>query len=226
MRARWTVIGACVASALLAALPAAAEETTTELDSADRALIHSYDPESMQLLWSTFDGNADVAAAECDLTDGTEYDYTIDAEGNVTVTGDEGESTCEFNATDVTGPEGQVNHGTVVSAFVKALQEADLEHGIGCYVRIIAQSDYGKGDQQVNVEDVDPDAGTTETVEGTSEFTISETTCGKPDHAGPPEDAGKPEGAGAPEGTGKPSWAGEGKPDHAGSAGKGGGGRP
>jgi hypothetical protein len=227
MRARWTTIIALAAMVALVAAPAFAQHETetfadidtevdsseTEVDSADRALIHTYDPDAMQLLWAiAIDGAED----QCEVDEEATYTYEIGDEDEVIVYDEDDAELedCSFNATDVTGPNGQVNHGTVVSAFVKALKEQGITGGIGCYVKLIAQSDYGKDDQQVNVPDVE-DEETVEETEETEEptevqFTVSETTCGKPDHAGPPEDKGKPEGKG------KPEWAGQGKdhPDH------------
>ena len=54
---------------------------------------------------------------------------------------------------DITGPNGQINHGQVVSNFVRALKlqlnEAGRKAGIGCLVRMVAQSDHGQGEEQV-----------------------------------------------------------------------------
>lgn len=237
MRAKWTTVIALAAMAALVAAPAFAQHETeafadvetevdspeTEVDPADRALIHTYDPDAMKLLWEIA---IEDAEDQCEVEEETTYTYEIDDEGNVIVStegeGEEDESLedCDFNATDATGPNGQVNHGTVVSSFVKALKEEGYT-GIGCYVKLIAQEDYGKGDQQVKVSDLEdeeePETTEEETEEPTEiEFTVSETSCGKPDHAGPPED--RPEDR--PEnGKGKPSWAGKGgkdDPDHPG----------
>lgn len=77
--------------------------------------------------------------------------------GDADSEGDEA-SPCEaggLECFDVTGPNGQVNHGTIVSAFVKQFKELreDGYTGIGCLVRHIAQTDWGKGDQQVKTGD-------------------------------------------------------------------------
>lgn len=220
MRKRMTVLGLLLGGCLVLAVPGAA----AELDSADRALIHGYDPGAMQLLWAAvLDTEADDA---CELGEGTEdgeFVYEVSEAGDVTVDGVEGD--CSFNVTDVTGPQGQVNHGSVVSNFVQALKESGYEGGVGCFVRIIAQSDYGQGDQQVTVSeaadpDEVPDEGAT-----SAELTVTETTCGKPDHAGPPEGNGKPDDAGPPDGNGKPDDGGppegKGKPPWAGNGGNG-----
>jgi hypothetical protein len=123
---------------------------------------------------------------------------------------------CGLSGGDVSGPNGQVNHGMFMKLF-NSLYEGK---GRGCVVRHLAQSDLGKGDQQVKTGE-DPDfeavvAGDT----GTIDFTTAETACehgkkdkheddggeetsivetqngngngnGKPDHAGKPDDAGK-----------------------------------
>lgn len=58
-------------------------------------------------------------------------------------------------AISVEGPNGQVNHGTVVSSLVKALKEMNLEVPLGQALKGYAKSDLGKGDMQVKVSDVD-----------------------------------------------------------------------
>lgn len=204
MRARWMALGTLLALVALIAFPAMAEHEV-ETESADRVLLHAYDPAAMQLLWSEM-----AADAVCEVDPEAEYTYELDGDDVIIKdeAGTEVELTdCTLNATDVTGPQGQVNHGTIVSAFVKALKEQGIT-GAGCYVKIIAGTDYGKGDQQVKVSDLSTTTTTLvgeEVEEPTVQFTVSETTCGKPDHAGGP-----------PEGKGKPEWAGQGKPDHAG----------
>jgi hypothetical protein len=64
--------------------------------------------------------------------------------------GPEGE--CGLAGGIVSGPNGQVNHGMFMKLF-NSLYEGK---GRGCLVRHIAQSDLGKGDQQVLVSEVDP----------------------------------------------------------------------
>jgi hypothetical protein len=209
-------------------------------------LTEGYDSDNHNLVWGVaghpeaedFDGTLD-----CRLVTGS-YTYEADADGKVVVLEDDlgaavehpsteggdpsaydGDGECGLTATGVEGPNGQVNHGTVVSNFVHALKSLGLR-GVGCYLRLIAQSDYGKGDQQVQVPEVeepgeDEIVVEEETVEGTVDLTTHETVCGRPAHAGQgqPESAGQ---GGPPEGKGRPEHAGQGKPDWAGQ----GGGRP
>lgn len=181
MRAKVTAAAAVVAAILLT-VPALAQPPS--VDAADRALIHSYDSESMQLFWATVMDASESSTDPCNAVQAdTSYDYTITPEGDVTVTDFED---CTFNVTDVTGPNGQVNHGTVVSNFVKALKDSDYTGSRGCMIRIIAQSEYGKGDDQVKVSETTPTSeppAPTE-VTGSTSFTVTETTCGKPDNPG------------------------------------------
>lgn len=222
MRARWTVTGTLAAVACLLALSVSAQEVE-ELHPADRFLVHGYSPEAMQLFWDRVSG--DDAATACGITEGTEYTYDVDEEGNVTLS-EEGTEVvpgdaedCSLTATDVTGPQGQVNHGTVVSSFVHdlkdSLREAGYTGGLGCYVRVIAGSDYGKGDQQVKVSDVEENVEPS-TEDPTVELTITETTCGDDDET-ETETSGE---------SGKPEWVGNGPPPWAGKPGGNGNGGP
>jgi len=136
------------------------------------------------------------------------------ADSPVAYSGADGE--CGVSGGEVTGPNGQVNHGM----FMKMFNSLYDGRGRGCVVRHLAQSDLGKGDQQIQAgEDADfeaVEAGDT----GTVEFTTAEADCehgrkagsadgeaeleaqsgdganGKPDHAGKPEHPGKSENAG------------------------------
>ena len=130
------------------------------------------------------------------------------ADSPVSYTGAEG--FCGLSGGEVSGPNGQVNHGM----FMKLFNSLYDGRGRGCVVRHLAQSDLGKGDQQVQANDTTPfesvEAGDT----GTVDFTTTEADCehgrkadeqgggaelearggngsnGKPDHAGKPENTG------------------------------------
>lgn len=65
-------------------------------------------------------------------------------------------------AISVEGPNGQVNHGTVVSSIVKALKEMDLDGPLGQALKAYAKSGLGKGDMQVKANDDDETVLTTE----------------------------------------------------------------
>ncbi|MGH3649908.1 MAG: hypothetical protein ACRDU9_04295 [Acidimicrobiia bacterium] len=127
-------------------------------------------------------------------------DGLTEAAGPVEYTGAEGE--CGLSGGSVAGPQGQINHGM----FLKLFNGFYEGPGRGCIVRHVAQSDLGKGGQQVKVSDVDPDAepvadGDT----GTISFDTIVTDCIR-------ESEQEVDG----DGNGKPAWAGNGKPDHAG----------
>lgn len=201
-------------------------------------LTEGYDSESHILIWGTADHpnlEAFEGTLDCRLESGT-YTYEVGEDGEVaSLTDDEGtvvshpsaeedgepsdydpSGECGLTATSVVGPEGQVNHGTVVSNFISALKGAGVK-GIGCYVRIIAQSDYGKGTQQVTVEEAAEAEESEPASGGEASLTTHETLCGKPTHAGQGRpivegDEGDEEGSGR----GRPQWAGQGRPDHAG----------
>ena len=88
----------------------------------------------------------------------------------------EGEAECEWSVEDgvesaeaaetpcfvldVAGPNGQVNHGTIVSAFVHGLKDlmeiGEYEGPRGQFISQVARGDHGKGDDKVKPSD-DPD---------------------------------------------------------------------
>jgi hypothetical protein len=74
----------------------------------------------------------------------------------------------------VTGPEGQVNHGMFLRLFNSLYEGANR----GCLVRHIAQSDLGKGDQQVEADPAFEAGDTVEPIEdGTIDFTTVAADC-------------------------------------------------
>lgn len=78
---------------------------------------------------------------------------------------------CGLSAGAVAGPNGQVNHGQVMKAFHQLF---DMR-GKGCINRLLAQSDLGKGDQQVKTGDVDPEFEAGES--GTLQFLTFKVDC-------------------------------------------------
>ncbi len=211
---------------------------------ADAALTHGYDSDNSMLVFGVPLGDDE----DCAITGETSYE--LDEDGNVVDygvpeeegteesatdlenlstdsvgddTAEEDDPACVLTAVDVTGPNGQVNHGQVVRSFVHALKELGLR-GNGCAVRAIAQSEYGKGDQQVRTSDVEDseDGSTTEdsaTLNRTVVLEAIVATClagsddsdgndrGRPDKAEKPEKAEKSENGNKPENTGKPEHA-------------------
>ena len=82
---------------------------------------------------------------------------------------------------DITGPNGQINHGTIMSAFVRSLKGTDFEGPRGQAVRELAHFDLGKGDQQVKTGDVDDSDD--EEFDDDPELDEGEKTNGPPAHA-------------------------------------------
>lgn len=111
--------------------------------------------------------------------------------------GEESIPDCELTEGEVAGPNGQVNHGMFMKLFNSVFEGS----GRGCVVRHLAQSDLGKGDQQVKGGEEGSDATDVE-AEESIDFTTIETLCQK--GSGDGDDAGIEE-----EGKGKPSWAGK-----------------
>ncbi|MGF1617791.1 MAG: hypothetical protein ACFCU2_08285 [Acidimicrobiia bacterium] len=123
------------------------------------------------------------------------------------------EPVCELTGGEVAGSNGQVNHGMFMKLF-NSLYEGT---GRGCVVRHLAQSDLGKGDQQVKGGDEEADSDLGEAgSEYTIDFTTIETLCQDGDGGDAEledEGKGKPPWAGKPEGKGKPD-----SPGNSGSA--------
>jgi hypothetical protein len=220
------VIGALLTSSL--ALAASSEPNSL--------LTEGYDADNHKLVWGVADHpEAEGTTALIDCTVNGDFTYEFDENGKVvTLVGEGGAAMyqpvdetadpvaygetgeeCILTVTGVEGPNGQVNHGTVVSSFVHALKEAGIR-GAGCYVRFMAQSSYGQGEQQVQGGEVVPP--TEPVTEGEVTLATHETKCGN-QHADDDEELtsagngnGNGNGHGKPErtGPGKPPWAGQG----------------
>lgn len=127
---------------------------------------------------------------------------------------------CELTGGEVAGPNGQVNHGMFMKLFNSLFEGT----GRGCVVRHLAQSDLGKGDQQVEGND---DGGEIEGEpsenENSIDFTTIETLCQGTDDADAEVGDDDLEAELVEEGNGKPPWAGKpegaGKPDSPGKSG-------
>lgn len=88
----------------------------------------------------------------------------IAAVGPAEYSGADGE--CGLSGGTVAGPNGQVNHGMFMKLF-NSLWEGP---GRGCVARHIAQSDLGKGDQQVQVPDAEDSEDLVDGATGTIDF--------------------------------------------------------
>lgn len=117
---------------------------------------------------------------------------------------------CRLEATEVTGANGQVNHGMFMNA-LKSLY--DVAHR-GCVVRHFAQSDMGQGEQQIRTADADPDFEPGEGAAGfagTVDFTSVVTDC---ERGNDDELEAESEGSGA-----KKAKKSKGRPDSPGKSG-------
>lgn len=168
----------------------------SEGEADDTVINHGYDEDSRFFMWNVtsldyqpyldaiadddtigaddFDALLDACGLEVDSPDPAEYQYSFDGD-TITLTlpdGSEYEGTCgEFVGSEVTGPAGQVNHGMFLKTF-NALFDGPKR---GCIVRHIAQSDLGKGDQQVAAGD-DADSEPTEPTNGAIQGSVTFTT--------------------------------------------------
>jgi hypothetical protein len=198
-------------------------------------LTEGYDSDNHNLVWGVAQHpEAEDSTAVFDCRVAGTYTYEFDEGGKVvTLTGEGGAAMyqpvdetadpvpygatgeeCVLTVTGVEGPNGQVNHGSIVSSFVHALKDAGIRGGVGCYVRLIAQSGYGKGDQQVQVGEVVPPTGTV--ISGEVTLATHETTCGNKhadeevESAGTSRDNNGNGNGHGNNGHGKPAWAGQG----------------
>lgn len=118
---------------------------------------------------------------------------------------------CDLQATQVTGPAGQVNHGM----FMKALNSLYDGPHRGCVIRHFAQSKLGKGEQQIKASDPEADPEFEPGDSGTVDFTTVVSDCEKNDDDEFDESSN---GKGKGKGKGRPDWAGKGRPDSPGKS--------
>ncbi len=154
---------------------------------------------------------------DCAAPDGVTLGSSIDPDtGDLVVTASDGAweapERCTF--VDVTGPNGQVNHGQVVSNFVHALKTAfdksELGVPFGQLIKQMAGSDLGKGDQHIRVGDVDgeeDDDVMSDDLDGDNENSDDldgddDGDHGPPDHANNDKDK-KPKKSGSNNGNGR-----------------------
>ena len=161
--------------------------------STDTLLVEGFDPDNKVLVFGV--SEIDENGYDCTVA-GTGYTYITDAAGLVTSLAKDSlaaslklagvatpygqtNGVCDLTVVDVIGPAGQVNHGQVVSSFVHAikeqLNEAGVKGGVGCLVRVLAQSEYGKGEQQQGPTVIDE---TVVVTTGEVDLNAHEVTCG------------------------------------------------
>ncbi len=151
---------------MVGALPAFAQEVVEE--DAENSNFSYFEDE--HILAYSVDG-------DCTLTDDITIEFTEDEDGNIAFTvGTSEETDGGFGVVvdeeevfpldgcaliSVEGPNGQVDHGTVVSNLVKALKAMDLDGPLGQALKAAKADigDLGKGDTKVKTSDAkDADA--------------------------------------------------------------------
>lgn len=172
--------------------------------------VSGYDDDNDVLAYGF--SKVDETTDGCEALDGTTVSYDTATSTTAPPAG----GGCELRLVEVANENGVVNHGQAVSSFVHdlkdALKEADVEGGIGCLVREIAGSDYGKQDDDET--DVTTTTVAATAVSGAVDLTSVEVTCGRPEHAGPPDE--ESQRGNRPEHAGKPDHAGQGGQGHGG----------
>jgi len=144
-------------SLLALPLSAIAAEDTEEdsVPTDDPQLVYSYDSVVHVLIYG-FDTPGATEPLTCELPEGTTVE--IDPDGVVTVSGGDLPEGC--SALNVEGPNGQVNHGSLVSAAVHALKASfDGSMPFGQYVRQFAKSSLDDGDALGDESEADDDDG-------------------------------------------------------------------
>lgn len=169
--------------------------------------VSGYDEQNDVLVYGLSEVTSTTGTATgCAALDGTTQSYDS---GTTTTTDPTGGEVCELRIVDVANENGVVNHGQVVSSFVQDLKESGVEGGIGCLVRGIAGSDFGKGEEVTDV--TVPEVTTTTVLSGEVDLTLETVNCGRPEDAGSEaegdEQGGRPDHAGRPEHAGPPDHA-------------------
>jgi len=186
----------------------------------DTAVNYGYDETNRLLVLNTSPYDVLDPEAACQLDEdleddaGTEHNVfypsfdPIEVEDLEDIDG----TTCEMQAAEVTGPNGQVNHGMVMKAF-KDLYDGPRR---GCVNRHLAQSDLGKDDQQILGSDLEADPEfEPSTSPSMVEFFTALADCKKAEDAD-----GETLSNGNDKGKGRPEWAGQkGGPNSAGKSG-------
>ena len=149
-RGKWISMAVAALTAVsVLALPGAA--FGADMHPSDADFGYMYNPDTQEIGFWFAEGEVDCAWS----------DVGVDESGLDGV--EETESQCIV--LDVAGPNDQVNHGTIMSAFVHGLRDLIEVTGYdgprGHFVREVARGDHGKSDHRVGTssdEDADEDA--------------------------------------------------------------------
>jgi hypothetical protein len=161
MKKKITILAAVLGLLALSGLAVATEHDGDEPE--DTVFNFGYDEANQVLVWglSPIDSQED-----CTFDDSVEVTYGTTDDGVIQIPLLPDDA-CALSGVAVPGPNGQVSHGM----FMKAINSVYDGAGRGCINRHIAGSDLGKGEQQIQVSEVDPDSPeVTEGVLGTVDF--------------------------------------------------------
>ena len=139
-RGTWLILVVAIIPVLVSQVASAAPGYPVE-EPAGTSYVVAFDPPSHVL---TLTSSTTSTPDESGIVDGSDG-----ADGSVTLVDDPGlDSVVSIVAED---PNGQINHGQVV----KKLHELADGHDTGCLTSAVAQSDLGKGAQQVEPGEID-----------------------------------------------------------------------
>lgn len=156
-------------SGLAAATPDTTDDTDADSTEESAAVIEYefFEDQHLLVYWMTQQGPSGEEPGDCT---GGLADSTVGEDGAPLELPD------WCYGVDVLGPNGQINHGTVMSAFVHSLKDAEFDGPRGHAVRELAKSDLGKDDQKLEADDdLDPDSDEPKVKE--------DKTNGPPEHA-------------------------------------------
>jgi hypothetical protein len=158
LRKTWTIL--IVAFGLLAATGVASaqdgdvEEPVDDNPAVETTVNFAYDAENHIFMVNAWTSDAGY---DCKiLADSLMVGYGATEDGSLTITPEvdgELDGECVLSGGVVGGPNGQINHGQ----FMKLFHQIVGKKGNGCLNRMIAQSDLGKGDDQIRTSEVDKD---------------------------------------------------------------------
>jgi hypothetical protein len=140
------ILAAVLGLLAISGLAIAAEHEGDEPE--DTVFNYGYDEENQILVWGVAPAEE---SEECALEGETvETTYEESEDGVIPIA----DAECGLSGVSVTGPNGQVNHGMFMKAFNSVFEGTHR----GCINRYLAGSPLGKGEDKIQVSDVEPDS--------------------------------------------------------------------
>ena len=163
------VVALLAVSGLAAATPDTTDDTDTDSTEESAAVIEYefFEDQHLLVYWMTHQDPPDDGPVDC--TEGL-ADLAVGDDDTVPLLPD------GCYGVDVLGPNDQLTHGTVMSAFVHSLKDVEFAGPRGHAVRELAKSDLGKDDKDLETDDdLDADSDEPKVKE--------DKTTGPPEHA-------------------------------------------